>query len=564
MIFYSSHIRAYLYEGDTMPRTASLTIVLLVFSLSAFASDPPGNTGNAKPPAWAPPGIEWFDSQAVIPDPHAKAHPLIKGGYGSSILHSEFRPGRRPGPDTSSEPVMKDASGGWPRTVYSWFYTTTDYGETEPTIVSNNLGGVTYHAAGFHRPANYNGYFDNWLHANYTTNIGSFGFSASAPTLLYVPAGYHSSGDPWLSANSFDDGVAPRRMYMSGINFNRDANGNGVSPSAIRVWYSDNGGQTWSGGWPVDSRGAGQPILDRPTSAVSEYSGTRGYYYVAYTEFSNPMRLWITSSTNGVRPFCNAVQPIHCIPPQLTTTAVSDREGPFGPAIVINPNTGRLYVFWWTQLTPFGNAAIRMRRSADWKVTNFEVDGSGNPIEYTIANGYTSAGYLPNGVRAFTELSAKYNSATGRVDLAWHGSNAGSNGTAIYYMSFDPDTVTTFNTPMSYARIDAPGDQYEPALDSDDSGWTFVSYLTNQNSVNAQGQSDNFRYQHYGFVVAPWGGIYPPYALENGTHFPFWPGDYYGNYLWTSLDGDGARWNVVQSISNPDGSPMDIRWTGVK
>ncbi|HEX8153090.1 MAG TPA: hypothetical protein VF698_08200, partial [Thermoanaerobaculia bacterium] len=388
--------------------------------------------------------------------------------------------------------------------------------------------------------------------------------SASTPFRLSVPAGYTVSGDPWLVANSFDDGVAPRRIYASGITFNRDANGNAVAPSAVRVWYSTNGGQTWSGGWPVDSRVAGQPILDRPTATVSEHSGTRGYYYIAYTEFSNPMRLWITSSTNGVTPFCNAVQPIRCYAPQLTTALVSDREGPFGPAIVVNPNTGRLYVLWWTQFTPFGNAAIRMRRSSNWSVGNFELDGNGNPLEYTIANGYTSAGFLPNGIRAFTNVSAKYNSATGRIDLTWHGANAGSNANAIFYMSFDPDAVTTTNTPMAYSRIDAAGDQYQPVLDTDDNGWTFVSYLSNQNSVNGSGQPDNQRYQLYGFAVAPWGGIYSSYPLENATHTPFWPGDYFGNYFWTSLDGDGARWNVLDAVSNPDGSQRDLRWTGVK
>jgi hypothetical protein len=560
-------------------RLLALSLTLLLPASAVLASNPPKNTGKAKPPVWVNPPIEWFDKVPAKPDPNAKADALIAAGYGSSVMQPQKKRANL-APAALSEfstqvalagsrrfkfsTVPLDVSGGWPRTLYTWNYQTTDFGETEPSIVSNDIAGVTYHVAAFHRPAIVNGLFDNWINANYSTNLTPSSFSASAPFRLYVPSGYAASSDPWLVANSFSDGIAPRRIYTTGITFNRDANGYGISPSAIRAWYSNNGGQTWSGGWPIDTRAAGQPLLDRPTATVSDYSGTRGYFYSAYTEFSNPMRLWITSSTNGVTPFCNAVAPIHCIPPQLTTTLVSDREGPFGPAIVVNPTTGRLYVFWWTQTTPFGNAAIRMRRSSDWSAANFEVDGSGNAIEYTIANGYTSAGNLPNGVRALTTVSAKYNSYTGRVDLAWHGSKAGTNGTAIYYMSVDPDAVSSFNTPMGYSTVDASGDQYDPVLDSDDNGWTFVSYLSNENSVNGNGQLDNYRYQHYGFAVAPSGILYSPSPLETGTHFPFWPGDYHGNYYWTALDSDGARWNVVDAISNPDRDPMDIRWTGVK
>lgn len=562
-----------------MRRLLNSLFLLFFISSAAVASNPAKNTGKAKPPLWTPPEIEWFDQTPVTPDPHAKADGRIAGGYGSSVLQRQAKRAKlASSPLTtavtevplagskrfrlSASPL--DASSGWPRTIYSWMYQTPNESETEPAIVSNDVGGVTYHVAGFHKPVVVNGLYNVWLHVNYATSITSSSFAPSAPVRLFVPSGYAASGDPWLAANSFNDGIAPRRIYASGINFNRDANGDGVAPSAIRVWYSNDGGQNWSGGWPIDSRVAGQALLDRPTTAVSEYSGTRGYFYAAYTEFTSPMRLWITSSTNGVTPFCNAVAPIHCIPPQLTKALVSDREGPFGPAIVVNPVTGRLYVFWWTQLTPFGNAAIRMRRSSDWSPTNFETDGSGNALEYTIANGYTSAGYLPSGLKALTNLSGKFNNYTGRVDLTWHGSDPFSNGTAIYYMSVDPDAVSQGNTPMAYSRVDAYGDQYEPVLDSDDSGWTFVSYLSNQNSVNGSGQLDNYRYQHYGFVVAPWGGIYSPYALESGTHRPSWPGDYHGNYYWSSLDIEGARWNVVDSVSNPDPYLMDVRWTGVK
>jgi len=549
-----------------------------------FASDPPKNTGHATPPSWTPPARDWFDNTPVVPDPNAQADPLVLAGSGSFTLQPQFRP-RKPGKtSTSSVAPFSDTvplagshhfklranpltvPGGSPQLIgQPFFYSTLNVAETEPYIIANNIyhadtgQTLTHHVAAFHHPATYNGSYDIWIHANYTTDATSAS-GLSTPALQYVPSGYTFSTDPWLSQNSFNDGIAPRRMYLSGVTATRNAQGVGVSPSAVRVWYSDTGGITWSGGWPVDSRSAGQPILDRPTSAVSDYSGTRGYYYVAYTEMGNPATLWITSSTNGVHPFCNAVPPIRCYPPQLTTAVVSNRDTPFAAQIIINPATGRLYVLYWPQTTVYGNAEIRMRRSSDWSVTNFEVDGFGNPIEYTIANGFTSTGFLYNGIRAFTAPTAKYNSATGRIDLAWHGSNSGSNGTAIFYMSFDPDVVTSYNTPMPYARIDATGDQYDPVLDHDPNGYTFISYLSNQDDG-----SNNSWYKHYGVAVAPWGYIYNPVAFDSTTMNPIMPGDYHGNFYWSSLDAFGARWLTVDAPWNTTTDYyLDVRWSNIQ
>jgi hypothetical protein len=165
---------------------------------------------------------------------------------------------------------------------------------------------------------------------------------------------------------------------------------------------------------------------------------------------------------------------------------------------------------------------------------------------------------LHNGFNALTAISAKYNSSTGQIDLAWHGSDASSNGAAIYFMSFNPDTVTSSNTPMPYSRIDAANDQYDPVLDVDNNGWTLVSYLSNQDDPS------NIEYSHYGFAVAPWGFIYPPVRLDSATHH-YWPGDYSGNFFWSSLDADGARFHLIDAVENPVGSgTLDTRWMGVK
>jgi hypothetical protein len=377
----------------------SVSLLLLLPAL-ALASDPPKNTGHATPPVWIKPAVEWFDNRAVTPDPNAQAGPLIVAGYGSSFTSARTRPqqpaprgGTALRPGGTAEPSVPlagshryrlriaptDVSTGSPRLIYSWIEAISNT-DTEPVIIANDISGTTYQVAAFHHNVVTNGRFVPWIHTSYATTANSSGFSPSSPNMLYVPSGYGFGTDPYLAENSFDDGIAPRRIYVTGCLDSTDGLGNAVAPSAVRVWYSDNGGQSWNGGWSIVSRDTGQ-IFDRDTAAVSEYSGTRGYFYDAYVDTTGSWSLYITSSTNGVTPFCNAVPPIRCYPPQLTTALVSTRDTPFNPQIVINPTTGRLYVLWWTETTPYGNTEIRMRRSSDWSVTNLEVDGNGNPSQ---------------------------------------------------------------------------------------------------------------------------------------------------------------------------------------
>jgi hypothetical protein len=191
----------------------------------------------------------------------------------------------------------------------------------------------------------------------------------------------------------------------------------------------------------------------------------------------------------------------------------------------------------------------------DGSVTNLD------PTIFTIARFDLSPRTLSSGIVAFTVLTARFNSATNQIALAWNGQTPATNGTAIFYASFNPDTVTTSNTPLSYQTIDAFGDQYHPALDSDDAGWVLLAYHSNQNDP------ENRRYQLYGVAIAPW-GIYTPSPLESDTHPPTpWPGDYFGNYYWTSLDASGSRWNVLNSPAWPTvcfGCFPTLKYTGVK
>lgn len=90
--------------------------------------------------------------------------------------------------------------------------------------------------------------------------------------------GYSRSADPLMSANLYNVGIAPKRMYVVGLLHNQSI----YDYSAIGVWRSDNGGQSWSQPTLAELRAGGGFHLDKPAIGVSWHSPTMGYVYVAY------------------------------------------------------------------------------------------------------------------------------------------------------------------------------------------------------------------------------------------------------------------------------------------
>lgn len=137
----------------------------------------------------------------------------------------------------------------------------------------------------------------------YTTTIsppsGVFGSFVSG--YIPMPAGWSNAADPYLSMNPYTSGVGAGQMVLTGLLMNSDDN------RAIAVWRSQDGGLTWSQPTIVKMGS----LVDKPHIAVSWHSGTRGYIYVAYTQFdpsaSPNARIYVARSTNGGASFTTPV-----------------------------------------------------------------------------------------------------------------------------------------------------------------------------------------------------------------------------------------------------------------
>ena len=556
-----SHLRPKLRA--TVTAFASSLMIATMVAGGASAANPPKNTGNATPPAWTPPAAEGFDDREVTPDPHAAADTMTLNQLSGTMRGSSLPPRRGHLNRASSSTVPLAGSARFrvradnvPFGSLNPIYThdvSVAGPDVEPATISNNIGGTTYHV----------GAYAHWTGTAYVgevvtaTALSSSGYSPLQRTTLYMPAGYTDFGDAWLSESVFDDGVAPRRIYVTGIVFNRDAAGNGVSPSSIRTWYSNNGGQTWSGGWPIDERAASQGVVDKPATDVSAYSGTRGHFYVAYTDFGTPQRLLLRRNSNGVTPFCNAVAPIRCYSPGFTEAVITDQNNPIGAQVVVNPTNGHVYVLWQAQTAT--GSQIRMRRSIDGSVTGFEAG------EIVVANNFVSPRTVANGMRSTTLPHARFNAVTNQVMVTWHGSDSSSNGNAVYYTAFDPDTVQPWSSTPSRVRIDAAGEQFQPAVDNDDYGNPLITYYSTQNDGGG-------RYQPFGVYLSTGGGVLTgPSPLHSQLNDNRWPagnpvfiGDYHDNFYWSGFDADGSRWNTSWTPFLSSVQELDTHITGVK
>ena len=76
---------------------------------------------------------------------------------------------------------------------------------------------------------------------------------------------------------------------------------------SVRVWVSSNGGASFdSTGMSVHDTSGSDVELDKPTSDVSWYAGTLGYFYVTYVEWglTRANRILLRRFTNGVTRRC--------------------------------------------------------------------------------------------------------------------------------------------------------------------------------------------------------------------------------------------------------------------
>lgn len=182
------------------------------------------------------------------------------------------------------------------------------------------------------------------------------------------------------------------------------------------VWYSDDGGVNWTGPSTVAQNAGGTTWkLDKPSVAVSWYSGTLGHVYVAYMNIDDRFGatvhyLRLARSTDGGLCFGYRDQNGNCVR-QSYDVAIDNVGTPF---CVVSSATGYIYV-WWTNHT---NEEIRVGRSTDGGVNwNHEVVASGDllgPSDPVIGDIFGKQ------TRAFTIPMGRYNSVAGKLVVVWH------------------------------------------------------------------------------------------------------------------------------------------------
>ncbi|MEA2237680.1 MAG: hypothetical protein QOC81_2404 [Thermoanaerobaculia bacterium] len=350
--------------------------------------------------------------------------------------------------------------------------------------------------------------------------------------------------------------------------FNRDANGIGISPSQVRIYYTLNGGVTWTGGTPVDYRtNSTDPLLDKPAMDVSWYTQTLGNIYVAYVEAGNPQRVILRWNTDGLWTMCRPAGG-GCLPINWHETTITNVNAPEGPQVVVNSNNGEVYVLWATQ-SP-SPAEIRMRRATynSQDPTNLTFGP-----EIVVANNYTNVWTLSNGMRSPTvTFQARFNPsapAGNSLSVTWNATNSGSLGTALYYTSFNGSTIQQTDPVPARQRYDAAGEQFQGVVDNDDTGNLLLSYYSTQNDGAL------LRYQLMGMYLTPDGvtQLIGPTVLNstlNSNRYDVYPydgvfiGDYHDIFYWAMGDVNGTRWDTSWTrFVNPSGD-QETWITGVR
>lgn len=343
-------------------------------------------------------------------------------------------------------------------------------------------------------------------------------FSAFTRNVLPIPGRFTDSADPLQSANVFDTGIAPRRIYLTGILFN---GGEDQPPNAIGVWRSDDGGATWSMPTIVDESNSSDFFLDKPDVDVHWYSGRRGHAYVAYVRIdnsnSNNTQVKVARSTDGGLSF---------------STPVTVAQGRYqGVQMLSSPFGNRIYVIW----VDFANDRLLMSWSDD--------GGSSWTSPEFIASGELLDGADPvNGLRrAVTLPMARYNHIDNSIGVVWHEYDGSS--IEIYFARKDGSGWSTKK------RINFPttNDQFMPALDFDPVGNYIVVFYDRSADPN------NLLYQESWVQIDPDGnvldrGVEARNYQTDPTDYTFnFIGDYQDIWWWDYTDTWGDRFNAIWS-----------------
>ncbi len=305
-----------------------------------------------------------------------------------------------------------------------------------------------------------------YAHSSSSTPPGSFAHSwLPIPLDGFGNRLYDNAGDPVLAANVYDGGIAPKRIYCVGNLFRvaQDA-----APSAIALWHSDDGGQTWSQPTMVTQENGGGLLADKPTVAVSYYNGTLGHVYVAWAvrDSNNPntSHLSVAWSTNGGATF--------------ETPFIISWDNVNDSSIAVDANTGTVYAVWLN----FRTSDIRVAQSSG-------TSGSLAFGTHSIVSSGNFAATLYNGLRSPTVPLARFNWVSARLMVMWHMIDPVGGLYAKTYYSYYPCSVDC----NGYAwknKVVIPQattfDQFQPAFDYTSSGDVMASFYSSHEDTQGQ------------------------------------------------------------------------------
>jgi hypothetical protein len=356
----------------------------------------------------------------------------------------------------------------------SYNMTSDSYQDVEPSVMAYNNNGTVYKSTSYIKilsdgitPRIY-----------YSTTPNFFTFYRGQ---LPMPSGYYRSADPLMSKNAFNGGVAPGRIYTSGLVYNP----NGAPPNGIAVWHSDNGGVSWSQPTIVIANTSDSTsTFDKPAIDVSWHNGSDlGYVYTGYVYIyggTNPATTYIgvNKSTDGGVTF-GPVSVVYSAQHQIN-----------GVQVLVNYYTGDVYVLW----NDFTANTIFMSTSQDqgstWSAP--ETVASGNMGNYSAKlNGNVRAGSVP---------MARFNWVANKICVVWHewkqSAPSNCNSLPAGYPGCTTDIWYTAKSSSGWQSKVKIGDsiaqdQFMPALDFDLTGNMTVTFYDRRDDTN------NIKYNVY-------------------------------------------------------------------
>ena len=454
-------------------------LIVLAIGAGAFATEPPPIPIRDLPPAHrptTPDGPPHIPAKPALPGPALTVERLNRLSISGVTYYDALQTltGRPPvGVTTAAAPADSVlAQDSMPRNSFAIganaAATTTvnasadTFQDAEPSVIAVNVNNATYTSSTVIKYVD-TGERQNgqimWIPRNHfatTTNFSTFTRGA-----LPMPAGYTRSGDPLMAVNPYTAGIAPKRIYCTGILFNQ---GTVNAPSAIGVWRSDNGGLTWAGPTIVASQNGGGYYTDKPSIAVSWHSGTLGNVYVTWTNLDtnnvNGTSIWVARSTDGGLSF-----------PHRTVITYDNAHM---PSVAVNTQTGAVYSVWVNNR--FEDIRFAQSTNAGTSFGPHEVVAEGQQIRNAIQGNAT----LNGGVRAPTIPMIRYNWVTQRLVVTWH---AGDANTDIWY-GYRPCSANCNYWGWEWPKVvndNTTRDQFMPALDFNSSGNTVITFYDRRN-----------------------------------------------------------------------------------